>query len=405
MRAPLWLNPRMRRRDFLLRSAGLLGGLGLAREVLAQSGETMPAPAAADDTLRYVAPAPADSAAAAIPSVRLAVGGDTTPGYNLEAHFDEQIAAGVDREVLWPLYFSGIRSELEAADLAIVNLECTLTERGEKLPKNFNFRARPELVQILREGSVDVVTLANNHMSDYGPEGVDDTITVLDAAGIRHFGAGANLGAARRPLIVERNGLKLGFLGYYFQAGEDMIEPREVYATEKRHGVAGCYKSLGCIRKMVREDVSKLVPQVDLAIPYFHWGWEGHYEVRDYQIELAHLCVDLGCRAVFGCHPHRLQGIEVYHGAPIFYSLGNFVYGGNKDPQDKLSLIARVKLAKAGVEADVVPIQITRWPEAPFQPFVLEGAEREQALVRIAELSAGLPDTLPQLWTASGAAR
>jgi poly-gamma-glutamate synthesis protein (capsule biosynthesis protein) len=137
---------------------------------------------------------------------------------------------------------------------------------------------------------------------------------------------------------------------------------------------------------------------VDAVIPYFHWGKEGSMTVQEYQVGLAHLCIDLGCKAVLGAHPHRFQGVEVYRGAPIFYSLGNFVYGGRKDPPDTLSAIALLHLAKdQPVTAELVPIQITRWPEAPFQPFLLVGAEREEALGRLAALSAGFPSTLPEL--------
>lgn len=387
----------MKRRDFVLRLAAATAGLVLPRILRAQppadstgaAPDTMRAPAAADTLAQQRPPTPGVAT--------LAVAGDTTLGYNLEAHFDEQIAAGVTREQLWPLYFAGIWSLLDAADVAMVNLECPFTERGEKLKKNFNFRARPELVKILNAGSVDVVTLANNHLKDYGDEGVEDTIATLDAAGIAHFGAGKDLGAARGPAIVERNGLEVGFIGYYFQDDDDMIEPREVYATRRHAGVAGCYKKLPCIRRQVKEDVRRLVSKVDVAIPYFHWGKEGSTEVRDYQIELAHLCVDLGCRAVLGAHPHRFQGVELYKGAPIFYSLGNFVFGGNKDPKDKLSAIARLRIPRQGaVEADVVPVQITRWPEAPFQPFVLEGEAREAALRELAARSRGFVTTLPQ---------
>lgn len=375
----------MRRRDFL-RRAGLFGGLLLARPAGALLHPHPP-----------VAPPPSPDGAPRERRVSLAIGGDTTPGYNLEAHYDQQIARGVPREELWPLYFSGIRDLLDAADLAIVNLECTLTTSEQKLPKNFNFRARPELVEILKAGSVDVCSLANNHAADFGPEGVAETIATLDAAGIAHFGAGPTQDAARAPLILEAGGMRLGFLGYYFQAGRDMIEPREVYATATRAGVAGAYKSVPAIRRMVREDLTLLVPRVDAAIVYFHWGWEGRYVVRPYQRDLAHLCVDLGCRAVLGAHPHRVQGVEVYGGAPIFYSLANFVYGGNKDPQDKLSMIARLEITPDETVADVVPIQITRWPEAPFQPFVLEGQERGAAVARLAELSAEFPRTIPML--------
>jgi len=379
--------PRMNRREFLVRSGVLVAGAAIAR------GARAGTPA---DSLAFPAP-PADSLATpAEPGVSLAVGGDTTLGYNLQDHFDQQLAAGRTREELWPYYFAGVRPILDAADLAIVNLECPFTERGVKLEKNFNFRARLEMVEVLRQGSVDVVTLANNHMNDWGPDGVEDTCRVLDQAGIGRFGAGANLHAARVPLVLERGGLKLGFLGYYFQAGDDMIEPRGVYATRRAAGVAGCYKSLGAMRKMIREDLAALAPRVDLPIVYFHWGKEGTYDVRDYQIELAHLCVDHGCRAVFGAHPHRLQGVELYRGAPIFYSLGNFVYGGIKEPKDALTMIARVRLTRDGAQADVVPLEFTRWPDRAFQPVVLEGDAGVAAMARIAELSSGFA-TLPAL--------
>ena len=384
----------MRRRDFLLRLTGMAAGITLARRAAAQLVRADSAAAAPADSA-----ATADSARTMAPGVaRIAAAGDTTLGYNLEAHFDQQLAAGVPREALVPLYFAHVKPLLAAADLALVNLECPFTTSATPLPKNFNFRARPELVEILKAGAVSAVTLANNHLKDYGDAGVTDTIATLDAAGIGHFGAGATLDRARAPLIVERNGVRFGFLGYYFQAEPDMLEPKEVYATRHSAGVAGCYKELQCMKKQLREDVARLHHRVDAVIPFFHWGHEGSTEVRDYQIELAHLAVDRGCRAVLGAHPHRFQGVEVYRGAPIFYSLGNFVFGGNKDPVDKLSAIVRLTVPRRGpVEADLVPVQITRWPEAPFQPFPLEGAEQAAALARIADLSRGFAATLAQL--------
>ena len=392
----------MNRRGFFLRSLGLLGGLLLPRWARGATGADSVGVAPADSTGAppgdSTVATPRDSAAApAGPSVVLTAGGDTTLGYNLEAHFDQQLALGVPKEALWPLYFAGVRPILEAADIALVNLECPFTERGRKLPKNFNFRARRELVRILEQGAVDVASLANNHTADYGRPGIKDTMATLDRAGIAHFGAGMNLDQARRPAILERQGMRLGFLGYYFQADPDMLEPEEVYATRRRPGVAGCYKDLDCVRGQIAEDLERLVPRVDAVIPYFHWGKEGSYEVRDYQIALAHQCVDMGCKAVLGAHPHRVQGIEIYRGAPIFYSLGNFVYGGIKEPKDTLTMIARLRIQAAGVEAEAIPVQFTRWPEAPFQPFVLRGEAQEEAFRRIASYSSGFAQTLPQL--------
>jgi poly-gamma-glutamate capsule biosynthesis protein CapA/YwtB (metallophosphatase superfamily) len=354
----------MRRREFLLGSAGMVAG------ALAHS--------------------------AAEPAVTLAVGGDTTPGFNLQDHFDAELAAGRSPLELAGYYFAGIRPVLDAADIALVNLECPFTARGTRLPKNFNFRARPELVEILKAGAVDLVSLANNHINDWGPAGVADTCSTLDAAGIGRFGAGANLAAAREPLVMQRNGLTLGFLGYFFQDQDDMIEPRAVYATARSAGVAGVYTDLGQMRQMLREDLEPLVRRVDIPIVYFHWGKEQSYDVRGYQRELAQLCIDLGCRAVFGAHPHRLQGIEVYRGVPIFHSLGNFVYGGIKNPSDTLSMIARVRISRSSVAADVVPVEFTHWPDRPYQPVVLEGEAHAVALARIAQMSQGFP-TLPTL--------
>jgi poly-gamma-glutamate capsule biosynthesis protein CapA/YwtB (metallophosphatase superfamily) len=295
------------------------------------------------------------------------------------------------------LYFRGVRDILDQADIALVNLECPFTDRGERLPKNFNFRARPELVEILRRGSVDAVTVANNHAMDFGADGMNDTRQTLDAAGIGHFGTGDNLAEARQPLIMERNGLRVGFLGYYFQDAEDMIEPREIYALDDRPGVAGCYTDLEQIKSMVSEDITALAPNVDAVIPFFHWGKEGTHTVRDYQVELAHLCVNRGARAVLGSHPHRLQGVEVYRRAPIFYSFGNFVYGGVKAPKDTLTMIAKLRIDHERVEASIIPVQFTNWPDAPFQPVVLAGEEEKAALLRIAELSRGFRRTLPML--------
>ncbi len=383
-------------------SAAALAGLALAREAGAQ--------VAASDSARAGVPrdtlaAPAEGAVpAGPPRLTIVAGGDTTLGYNLQDHFDRLLAEGEPRDALEARYFSGVRPLLEQAGLAVVNLECPFTARGTKVPKNFNFRARPELVEILRRGAVDVVSCANNHVKDYGPEGVADTLATLDAAGIARFGAGATLDDARAPCIIERDGVRVGFVGWYFQAAADMFEPKVLYATRWTAGVAGCYTHLDGIRAMVREDVERLVPRVDAVIPFFHWGKEGSYAVREYQQELAHLCVDLGARAVLGAHPHRFQGVEVYRGAPIYYSLGNFVYGGIKDPSDPIAGLARFTVSRDGVSsAEVVPLRFTRWPDDPFRPTVLEGDERELALAHFAELSRPFAATLPMLAEATAA--
>src|SRR5215813_2420087 len=157
----------MRRREFLLRATGLAAGL-----IVARGGHSEPS--GADAAPASTAPATGSRPAGHVAT--LAVAGDTTLGYNLQTHVDEMLEGGVLPEYVWPVYPRGIREVLDAADLALVNLECPFTDRGEKLAKNFNFRARPELVKVLESASVDVVTLANNHLMDYGAEGLEDTI-------------------------------------------------------------------------------------------------------------------------------------------------------------------------------------------------------------------------------------
>jgi poly-gamma-glutamate capsule biosynthesis protein CapA/YwtB (metallophosphatase superfamily) len=377
---------RMRRRHFLLGLPALLAGLWN--------------PLRQTDRTGRAATKPIESEAVRRSPLRMliAAAGDTVLGFNLQDHVDAQLEAGIMREQLWPLYFGGVQEILAKADLTVLNLECPFTERGDRFVKNFNFQARPELIDILKAGLVNVVSLANNHVMDYGGIGLEDTLNTLDGAGIAHFGAGATLARARTPAILERQGIKVGFLGYYFQTAADMLEPPGIYATKDSSGVAGCYIDLNCIRQQISEDVQKLVRRVEAVIPYFHWGKEGTTEVRDYQKALAHLCIDLGCKAVLGAHPHKFQGVEVYRNAPIFYSLGNFVYGGKKNPSDKLSAIALLHVTPNGaITAEIEPIEVTRWPEAPFQPFLLRETARTEALAYIASLSAGFPSTLPML--------
>jgi poly-gamma-glutamate synthesis protein (capsule biosynthesis protein) len=368
----------MKRRAFLFRSLATLGQAAVTLPAMSQSR-------------------PEGGGTASDASITIAAAGDTVLGFNLQDHFDAQLALGQTRESLFDLYVRGIRNMLGQADLAVVNLECPFTERGEKLTKNFNFRARPELVEILKRASIDAVSLANNHAMDFGVDGLNDTRQTLDAAAIGHFGTGGNLGEARRPLIVARNGFRVGFLGYYFQSTEDMLEPAEIYALENRPGVAGCYTDLAQIKAMVSADVAALVPEVDAVIPFFHWGKEGRYVVGEYQTEIAHLCIRQGARAILGAHPHRLHGVEMFEGAPIFYSLGNFIYGGIKNPEDTLTMVAQLRIDRSSVTASVVPVQYTNWPDAPYQPFVLEGEPGRKAIARIAELSSGFARTLPML--------
>ncbi len=335
--------------------------------------------------------------AAAPAELSVLVSGDVTLGYHYEEWVDEQIKKGQPRDEMLAWGFQKVRARTTRADLFVVNLECPFTERGEKIAKNFNFRARPELVAALSAGGVDVASLANNHMIDYGPEGLFDTINTLDTHGIVHFGAGRSLSEARAPAIVEKKGITVAFLGYFF-LGDRNIEPPAVIAVGDQPGVAGHFNDTKALIEMLTADIAAAKQKADHVIPFFHWGRESKGQPEPYQVEVAHAAIDAGASAVLGSHPHVLQGIEVYKGAPVVYSLGNFVFGGNWDPKDKRTALVELKLTKKAVKAvTVIPANSDAYPDLPVQPFLVEGEKADAVLQHLANLSRAFPATIPQL--------
>ncbi len=322
--------------------------------------------------------------------ITLLFSGDVTLGFHYEEYINEQLSHDAGREEMSGWGFKNVRAVTSAADLFVVNLECPFTTRGEKLAKNFNFRANPSLVAALESGGVDVVSLANNHMMDYGPQGLSDTLATLDAAKIVHFGAGVDLKAARAPAIVTVKGVRFAFLGYFFLSDRN-IEPPEVIATATTPGVAGHHDSLEQMKTWLHEDIAAAKRHADVVIPFFHWGIEGHTQPEPYQVALGHLAIDSGASAVIGSHPHVLQGVETYKGAPIAYSLGNFVFGGNWNPLDKRTALVKLTFkgpSHAGV--DLVPAFSDDYPKVPVQPYLAAGDGGVDVLAHIREISKSL---------------
>lgn len=325
------------------------------------------------------------------------VAGDVTLGFHYEEYVDEKIAKGAPKDAALAWGFDQVAPLTRAADLFVVNLECPFTARGEKIAKNFNFKARPELVAALLAGGVDVVSLANNHLMDYGAEGLVDTRATLDAAKIRHFGAGESLLEARAPAVVEVKGIKIAFLGYFF-LGDRNIEPPEVIASPETPGVAGHFKDLAALSGWVAEDVRAAKKKADLVLPFFHWGREGTVQPEPYQLQLARAAIDAGAAAVLGSHPHVLQGMELYKGAPIFYSLGNFVFGGNWNPRDKRTALVELTVSRKKVESvKVVPAYSDAYPEVPVQPYLAQGEKADEVMRHLATISSKLQRPLPAL--------
>lgn len=225
---------------------------------------------------------------------------------------------------------------LDAADLRVANLECVIAKSGKARDKPWTFRARPEVIDVLKR-HVDVVSVANNHSGDYGREAFAEMLERLGAAGISYFGGGLNLRQAHRPLIVERKGIRIALLGY------DDFFPRSFEAGPAYAGVAWAED------EQVAYDIRQARQQADIVIPFMHWGQEHETRSNDRQRRLARLMIDAGADAVVGTHPHVVQDTDTYRGKPIFYSLGNFVFDGFSSPLNNTGWLLELDLTRQGV--------------------------------------------------------
>lgn len=273
-------------------------------------------------------------------------------------------------EVQDPSYFlAGVQSVFANDDLTIVNFEGTLTNLDTRQDKEFAFRGDPEYVQILTSGSVEAVNLANNHSRDYGMQSLEDTKQYLNEAGVTHFGY-------EETAIYECKGVKIGLIGIY-------VLPDGLGRMQQLKDHIQKVKSEGAV----------------IIIVNFHWGIEREYYPNDVQKQLAHAAIDNGADLVIGEHPHVIQGIETYNGKKIVYSMGNFCFGGNKNPSDKDSMIFQQTFTiRDGKilsydDFNVIPCSISSVTNVnDYQPTILEGAEAERVLNKINEISAGLSE-------------
>ncbi len=270
--------------------------------------------------------------------------------------------------------FAATARELRSADIALGNLEAPLTVRGQEFKdKRFRFRASPKAAAALKKAGFSVVTLANNHIMDFGETGLLDTIRHLDREQVRCAGAGNSLAMARRPAVVERNGAKVAFLAY------SLTQPLEFFAAESGAGTAPGYS------RYFREDIVRAKSSADYVVVSFHWGGEGLSAPRQYQIEAARRAIDAGADVIIGHHPHVLQGIERYGRGVIFYSLGNFAFG-SMSRHAASSVMARITLHGGVREVEVLPLNVLN-AEVRFQPAIMKGARGKKVVADLNALS------------------
>lgn len=205
---------------------------------------------------------------------------------------------------------------MNGADIMCLNNEFTYSTGGAPLAgKAYTFRANPDRVEVLQQLGVDTVTLANNHVYDYGKDALMDTFSVLEENGIPYFGAGRNLEEAMQPLYLEADGKVIAFVAAS-RAEKNKMTPQ---ATDTAPGILRCYDT-----ELFLQTITEARANADFCIAVVHWGTEYSFETEQIQEDTGREYLDAGADVVIGAHSHCLQGIEYHDGKPVFYSLGNY---------------------------------------------------------------------------------
>lgn len=273
-----------------------------------------------------------------------------------------------------------IGGDLSVSDITFGNLESPIGTTGSKMPgKGICFRADPSSIAALTGGGFDVLSVANNHMLDYDEPAFAETLALLQANNIAAVGGGENLAAARRPVFITKNGLKIAFLAYtdmadlYFSSSY----PRKFQAEEDIPGVAPT------VKEMMLEDITKAKQQADLVVVSLHWGWEYNKRPTEAQRQLARELIDAGAGLILGHHPHVYQGVERYGNGVIAYSLGNFIFDQNQSLETREGLVLSAFINDKGLqEVRIRPVFITEG-----QPNWCTGKQNQELLNEVSELS------------------
>lgn len=261
--------------------------------------------------------------------------GDVLIAEALEKRYDtEGITAVVSEEVL---------AAMQSADIMMVNNEFQFSTRGEPMEdKQFTFQTDPKYVQVLLDLGVDIVSLANNHSLDFGQDALLDTMATLDEAGILHAGAGATKERAEELQVIEVNGKKFGFLA------ATRVIPVSQWNIE--YGQPGLFATYDETRLLERIEESS--EECDFLTVYVHWGIERVQYPKAYQRKLAECYFEAGADLIIGAHPHVLQGMELFDGKPVFYSLGNYIFNSR---YTKTALVEVTVTAEGDVSYRLIP--------------------------------------------------
>lgn len=301
--------------------------------------------------------------------------------------------------------FKDVKELVSSADIAFANLETPVSYLGVPYPgkpENVTFRSDPATLFGLAWAGFDVLSLANNHINDYGPRAVEETLDYLELLGIQKSGAGRSLEEARQPAILFRDGASFAFLSYavpgysIIGATGSMAGTALTRAEERLHGpiptplvVAnpdsphnrGTGVALAT-RETIITDIRNIKARQnpDYLFVSIHWGEEHQNIPGAAQIILGRAAIDAGATAVLGHHPHVLQSVERYHDGLIIYSLGNFIFDMAASTTYETAVL---KLGLSGGEltrADIIPLRIARDSYAPAPATGADANARLQSL-------------------------
>jgi len=279
---------------------------------------------------------------------------------SLVAVGDISLGGAVDQNLMGRDIFEFVKDEIFSSDVSIGNLECVLGKKGRPTRTYTNLRARSGWVKHLK--IFKILNLANNHIMDFGEEGMDETIILLRKENILTIGAGDSYPQALRPIILEIKSIRIGFLGFMYD--ENMLFSNLVRARSlKRAGPTKYYEV------DVLNLIQKLKKKTHLVIATIHWGRENINFPSLQQRLLAQKLIMNGVDIILGHHPHEAQGVEKFSKGLVFYSLGNCIF----DPtisNPKYGLMVKLSLCAKGIlDYTIFPLGIN----CNFQPVKLTG--------------------------------
>lgn len=235
-----------------------------------------------------------------------------------DVYFSDLVMENYDRTGIRALTDQEMLEQMQSADCFILNNEFAFSNRGEAMEdKEYTLRCDPEYVSILQDLGTDIVSIANNHVLDFGRTAFLDTLDTLENAQITAIGGGHNLTEASAPAVVTIHGQTFAIF-----AATRVSPSYDWYAGKDRSGIMQTYDA-----EPLNRAITEAEALYDHTIVFVHWGIERNETPEEYQRRLAKGYIDAGADLVIGCHPHVLQGFEFYNGVPIVYSLGNYLFG------------------------------------------------------------------------------